>query len=153
MLFLNIAKIMIPKSSTVFLHERQTVRQWWEVMTRGGIYCHSRIGWWEKIHRFCYGGRFSSICVQCIIAGQTRYGKAPSRRTCETWILSFGQHWCKWRWGHFSNAQSELCTNRWQQEHNVRHHYQTGCYRLLSEKKNPLNYYLDNYKIMPYNPS
>ena len=36
MLFLNIAKIMIPKISTVFLHEQQTVRQGWEVMTRGG---------------------------------------------------------------------------------------------------------------------
>lgn len=33
---MNIAKIMIPKISTVFLHERQTVRQGWEVMTRGG---------------------------------------------------------------------------------------------------------------------
>lgn len=36
MLFLNIAKVMIPKVSTVFLHENQTVRQGWEVMTRGG---------------------------------------------------------------------------------------------------------------------
>ena len=33
---MNIAKIMIPKISTVFLHEKQTVRQGWEVMTRGG---------------------------------------------------------------------------------------------------------------------
>ena len=33
---MNIAKIMVPKISTVFLHERQTVRQGWEVMTRGG---------------------------------------------------------------------------------------------------------------------
>ena len=33
---MNIAKIMIPKISTVFLHERQTVRQGWEVMIRGG---------------------------------------------------------------------------------------------------------------------
>ena len=35
MLFLNIAKNMIHKISTVFLHERQTVRQGWKVMTRG----------------------------------------------------------------------------------------------------------------------
>ena len=33
---MNIAKIMVPKISTVFLHERQTVRQGWEVMIRGG---------------------------------------------------------------------------------------------------------------------
>ncbi len=33
---MNIAKIMVPKISTVFQHERQTVRQGWEVMTRGG---------------------------------------------------------------------------------------------------------------------
>lgn len=33
---MNIAKIMIPKISTVFLHEQQTVRQGWEVMTCGG---------------------------------------------------------------------------------------------------------------------
>ena len=33
---MNIAKIMIPKISTVFLHENQTVRQGWEIMTRGG---------------------------------------------------------------------------------------------------------------------
>lgn len=33
---MNIAKIMVPKISTVFLHERQTVRQGWEVMTHGG---------------------------------------------------------------------------------------------------------------------
>lgn len=33
---MNIAKIMVPKISTVFLDERQTVRQGWEVMTRGG---------------------------------------------------------------------------------------------------------------------
>lgn len=35
MLFLNIAKKMIHKISTGFLHERQTVRQEWKVMTRG----------------------------------------------------------------------------------------------------------------------
>lgn len=32
----NIAKIMIPKACTVFLHDRQTVRQGWEIMTRYG---------------------------------------------------------------------------------------------------------------------
>ena len=33
---MNIAKIMIPKALTVFLNEKQTVRQGWEVMTRNG---------------------------------------------------------------------------------------------------------------------
>lgn len=33
---MNIAKIMIPKACTVFLNEKQTVRQGWEVMTRNG---------------------------------------------------------------------------------------------------------------------
>ena len=33
---MNIAKIMIPKALTVFLNEKQTVRQGWEIMTRNG---------------------------------------------------------------------------------------------------------------------
>lgn len=33
---MNIAKIMIPKVSTVFLKENQTVRQGWEIMSRNG---------------------------------------------------------------------------------------------------------------------
>ncbi len=33
---MNIAKIMIPRACTVFLNEKQTVRQGWEVMTRNG---------------------------------------------------------------------------------------------------------------------
>ena len=33
---MNLAKIMIPKVSTVFLRENQTVRQGWEVMHRHG---------------------------------------------------------------------------------------------------------------------
>lgn len=33
---MNIAKIMIPRACTVFLNEKQTVRQGWEVMTRHG---------------------------------------------------------------------------------------------------------------------
>lgn len=33
---MNIAKIMIPKALTVFLNEKQTVRQSWEIMTRNG---------------------------------------------------------------------------------------------------------------------
>jgi len=33
---MNIAKIMIPRACTVFLKEKQTVRQGWEVMTRNG---------------------------------------------------------------------------------------------------------------------
>ena len=33
---MNIAKIMIPRAGTVFLNEKQTVRQGWEVMTRNG---------------------------------------------------------------------------------------------------------------------
>lgn len=33
---MNIAKIMIPRACTVFLHDKQTVRQGWEVMTRNG---------------------------------------------------------------------------------------------------------------------
>ena len=33
---MNIAKIMIPRVCTVFLNEKQTVRQGWEVMTRNG---------------------------------------------------------------------------------------------------------------------
>ena len=33
---MNIAKIMTPKALTVFLNERQTVRQGWETMTRNG---------------------------------------------------------------------------------------------------------------------
>ena len=33
---MNIAKIMIPKTLTVFLNEKQTVRQGWEIMTRNG---------------------------------------------------------------------------------------------------------------------
>ena len=35
-MLMNIAKIMIPKACTVFLNEKQTVRQGWEVMTRNG---------------------------------------------------------------------------------------------------------------------
>lgn len=33
---MNIAKIMIPRACTVFLNEKQTVRQGWEIMTRNG---------------------------------------------------------------------------------------------------------------------
>lgn len=33
---MNIAKIMIPRACTIFLNEKQTVRQGWEVMTRNG---------------------------------------------------------------------------------------------------------------------
>ena len=33
---MSIAKIMIPRACTVFLNEKQTVRQDWEVMTRNG---------------------------------------------------------------------------------------------------------------------
>lgn len=33
---MNLAKIMIPKVSTVFLCESQTVRQGWEIMNRNG---------------------------------------------------------------------------------------------------------------------
>ena len=33
---MNLAKIMIPKVSTVFLRESQTVRQGWEIMNRNG---------------------------------------------------------------------------------------------------------------------
>ena len=33
---MNIAKIMIPRACTVFLNEKQTVRQGWEVMTWNG---------------------------------------------------------------------------------------------------------------------
>lgn len=33
---MNLAKIMIPKVSTVFLRENQTVRQGWEIMSRNG---------------------------------------------------------------------------------------------------------------------
>ena len=33
---MNIARIMIPKALTVFLNEKQTVRQGWEIMTRNG---------------------------------------------------------------------------------------------------------------------
>ena len=33
---MNIAKIMSPRACTVFLNEKQTVRQGWEVMTRNG---------------------------------------------------------------------------------------------------------------------
>ena len=33
---MNIAKIMIPHACTVFLNEKQTVRQGWEIMTRNG---------------------------------------------------------------------------------------------------------------------
>lgn len=33
---MNIAKIMIPRACTVFLNEKQTIRQGWEVMTRNG---------------------------------------------------------------------------------------------------------------------
>lgn len=33
---MNLAKIMIPKVSTVFLRETQTVRQGWEIMNRHG---------------------------------------------------------------------------------------------------------------------
>lgn len=33
---MNIAKIMILRACTVFLNEKQTVRQGWEVMTRNG---------------------------------------------------------------------------------------------------------------------
>lgn len=33
---MNLAKIMIPKVSTVFLKENQTVRQGWEIMNRNG---------------------------------------------------------------------------------------------------------------------
>lgn len=33
---MNLAKIMIPKVSTVFLRENQTVRQGWEIMNRNG---------------------------------------------------------------------------------------------------------------------
>lgn len=33
---MNLAKIMIPKVSTVFLKESQSVRQGWEVMSRNG---------------------------------------------------------------------------------------------------------------------
>lgn len=33
---MNLAKIMIPKVSTVFLKENQTVRQGWEIMSRKG---------------------------------------------------------------------------------------------------------------------
>ena len=33
---MNIAKTMIPKALTVFLNEKQTVRQGWEIMTRTG---------------------------------------------------------------------------------------------------------------------
>ena len=33
---MNLAKIMIPKALTVFLNEKQTVRQGWEIMTRNG---------------------------------------------------------------------------------------------------------------------
>lgn len=35
-MLMNIAKIMIPRACTVFLNEKQTVRQGWEVMTRNG---------------------------------------------------------------------------------------------------------------------
>lgn len=34
---MNLAKIMIPKVSTVFLKESQTVRQGWEIMSRNGF--------------------------------------------------------------------------------------------------------------------
>lgn len=33
---MNVAKMMIPKACTVFLNEKQTVRQGWEIMTRNG---------------------------------------------------------------------------------------------------------------------
>ena len=33
---MNIAKIMIPRACTIFLNEKQTVRQGWEIMTRNG---------------------------------------------------------------------------------------------------------------------
>lgn len=33
---MNIAKIIIPRACTVFLNEKQTVRQGWEIMTRNG---------------------------------------------------------------------------------------------------------------------
>lgn len=33
---MNIAKIMIPRACTVFLNEKQTVRQGWEIMIRNG---------------------------------------------------------------------------------------------------------------------
>ena len=33
---MNIAKIMIPRVCTVFLNEKHTVRQGWEIMTRNG---------------------------------------------------------------------------------------------------------------------
>ena len=33
---MNIAKMMIPKALTVFLNEKQTVRQGWEIMIRNG---------------------------------------------------------------------------------------------------------------------
>ena len=35
-MLMNIAKIMIPRACTVFLNEKQSVRQGWEVMTRNG---------------------------------------------------------------------------------------------------------------------
>lgn len=34
---MNLARIMIPKVSTVFLKENQTVRQGWEIMNRNGF--------------------------------------------------------------------------------------------------------------------
>ena len=33
---MNLARIMIPKVSTVFLKENQSVRQGWEIMNRNG---------------------------------------------------------------------------------------------------------------------
>ena len=33
---MNIVQIMIPRACTVFLNEKQTVRQGWEIMTRNG---------------------------------------------------------------------------------------------------------------------
>ena len=46
---MNLARIMIPKVSTVFLKENQSVRQGWEIMNRNGyigcryIRCETRL--------------------------------------------------------------------------------------------------------------
>ena len=52
---MNLARIMIPKVSTVFLKENQSVRQGWEIMNRNGytaIPVLDTDGKYRKIHRY-----------------------------------------------------------------------------------------------------
>ena len=105
---MNIAKIMIPKISTVFLYEKDTIRQGLERFMVHGYTAVPVLNDQEQYIGSVTEGDF----LRHLLACQTTDLKVPTWQHCSQRFLPCVTNRCRFRAGCNCNAESEFCPHR-----------------------------------------